>query len=69
MISETPWLGNRVPNGYWQDSVNRVKYLIWLEKQLGYNSPEDWCQIKEKTSPHQIEAILKLQFSKFTTLT
>jgi len=48
MISETPWLGNRVPNGYWQGSENRIKFLIWLEKQLGYNSPEDWYQITRK---------------------
>ena len=46
--SETPWLGNRVPNGYWQDPNNRVKYLVWLEEKLGYTSPEDWYQTTRK---------------------
>ncbi len=41
-----PWLFSRAPNGFWQNRQNRVQYLRWLEKELGYRQPQDWYAIQ-----------------------
>lgn len=40
-----PWLFKYAPQGFWKKRENRIAYLQWLEKQLGYQSPEDWYSV------------------------
>lgn len=42
------WLQGRVPTGYWDHLENRIAYMKWLEKTLGYKKPEDWYQIAKQ---------------------
>ena len=46
--SETPWLGKKVPNGYWKSLQNRRVYLRWLGERLGFTSEDDWYQLEGK---------------------
>ena len=39
------WKFGMCPQGFWKDKGNRKKYAIWLGKQLGYNTIEDWYKI------------------------
>jgi hypothetical protein len=40
------WVDSKpVPDGFWQDSQNRIAYMAWLGKTLNYSKPEDWFQI------------------------
>ncbi len=43
-----PWLDGRVPDGFWKKRVNRVSYMQWLGQQLGFESSEDWYQIRNR---------------------
>jgi hypothetical protein len=40
-----PWLFTMVPQGYWHKRKNRIRYIQWLGKRLGYRKPEDWYRI------------------------
>ena len=40
-----PWLFTRVPNGYWKSPKNRVHYIKWIGKQLGYSKVNDWYEL------------------------
>ncbi len=40
-----PWLFKQVIKGFWPVKKNRVAYMRWLEKRLGYEKPEDWYQV------------------------
>jgi len=40
-----PWLFGRVPDGYWELRENRVSYLKWLGKRLGFVSRDDWYRV------------------------
>ena len=46
--TSTPWLQGRVPAGYWDDIGNRRRYLAWLGRRCGFESPEDWYGIRQK---------------------
>lgn len=37
-----PWLMASTPQRYWRNKSNRIKYLHWLGKKLGFTKPEDW---------------------------
>ncbi len=39
------WLFHSTPQRYWQDPVNRLEYLEWLGKKLGYKKDSDWYKI------------------------
>jgi len=40
------WLEKKkVPNGYMQIAANRIEFLLWLERTLGYQNAEDWYRI------------------------
>jgi len=39
------WRLTMVPKGFWEERVNRHRYLDWLGPQLGFTQPEDWYQI------------------------
>lgn len=41
-----PWKFKQVYQGYWNEPSNRIAYLRWLEKRLGYKVAEDWKQVK-----------------------
>lgn len=36
------WLFPRVSKGFWDDRTNRMRYLEWLAKALGFEKVEDW---------------------------
>jgi hypothetical protein len=40
-----PWMFNVCPHGYWEAFDNRLKYMEWLEKQLGYEVLDDWHKV------------------------
>lgn len=42
------WLFYTVPQGFWRHKENRVRYMAWLGKRLGYKKPEDWYHITRK---------------------
>ena len=46
-VDELPWLGRRVPNGYWDTRHNRLLYLNWLGRQCGFTKPEDWYGLRK----------------------
>jgi hypothetical protein len=43
-----PWLFTKVPPNFWATKRNRVTYMKWLYKQLGFNTREDWYTITRK---------------------
>jgi hypothetical protein len=40
-----PWLFVQVPKNFWPKRENRVAYMKWLEKKLGYETPHDWYRV------------------------
>lgn len=42
------WKFRTVPQGYWKERENRVSYLKWLGKSLGYRKLEDWYRLSRK---------------------
>ena len=40
-----PWLMASTPQRYWKNRANRVRYMRWLGKQLGYRKPADWLAL------------------------
>jgi hypothetical protein len=36
------WLFRKVPNGFWDDRNNRLRYMNWLGEKLCFKSDEDW---------------------------
>lgn len=44
---EYPWIGGRVPNGFWDCRENRMRYLDWLGRECGFSKPEDWYQCRK----------------------
>ncbi|MGH7140750.1 MAG: hypothetical protein ACREHD_33880, partial [Pirellulales bacterium] len=40
------WLDGSVPKDFWQDASNRRTYLLWLDKRLRFQTPEDWYRIR-----------------------
>jgi len=40
-----PWKFDVTANGYWKDNTNHTNFVIWLGKQLGYKTMEDWYKI------------------------
>jgi hypothetical protein len=43
---DRPWLFGRVPDGYWNARENRVCYIEWLGKHLGFAGREEWYQAR-----------------------
>lgn len=48
MTFERPWIGKRVPNGFWNDIENQKRYFEDLSKHYGYEIPEDYYQLTAK---------------------
>jgi hypothetical protein len=39
------WKFSQAPQNSWDSKENKLKYIIWLGKQLGYTTIEDWYKI------------------------
>ena len=39
------WRFRRVEKGYWNDQENRIKFMDWLGKQMGFKTMEDWYEV------------------------
>lgn len=46
-LVEYPWIGGRVPNGYWDFREHRVLYMEWLGRECGFVTPEDWYAVRK----------------------
>ncbi len=55
------WRFASVPDGFWDNPVNRHHYLDSLGQQLGFRCVEDWYQIsfKDLTQPHGARLLAK----------
>jgi len=42
-----PWLFAESPQKFWRSSQNRLRYLRWLGKRLGYQTAEDWYAVTQ----------------------
>lgn len=42
------WLDTKVPNGFWDVRKNRVAYLRWLGRELGFSKPTDWYAVRTR---------------------
>jgi len=40
------WKFSQVTDGFWRQARNRHRYLHWLGRQLGFQRPADWYQIR-----------------------
>ena len=40
------WMFARVPQGFWDQPENRLRYIAWLGKRLKFTRPEDWSRIR-----------------------
>ena len=40
------WLFACAPNGFWTQRENRLRYLRWLGRKLGYRRPQDWRRVR-----------------------
>lgn len=43
-----PWLFTAAPQGFWRRRRNRLAYMAWLGKQLGFRKPQDWYQVTRR---------------------
>ncbi len=41
-----PWLFEKVPQGFWDNTANQRSYLDWLASQLNITKAEDWYSVK-----------------------
>jgi hypothetical protein len=41
------WKFQKTPCGFWDKVDNRIRYMQWLGKQLGFHRPEDWRRIRK----------------------
>lgn len=48
-MKQPVWVRGRSPNGYWSTRTNRVKYMKWLGKRLGYRTLEDWYGLTRRS--------------------
>jgi len=46
------WRFRKVPGRFWQQRINRRRYLKWLGQQLGFRQQKDWYQLTR----HHLEA-------------
>ena len=42
------WRFGSVPNGFWSDRDNRIEYMDWLGKRLGFRAESDWYGIRKQ---------------------
>jgi hypothetical protein len=39
------WKFAQVPKSFWHEPANRERYANWLQKELGYETMEDWYRV------------------------
>lgn len=44
-MAEPIWTRGRVPNGYWRVRPNRLRYMNWLKRRLGFTRRADWYDL------------------------
>ncbi len=44
-----PWKFQTAPDGFWNEKKNRLRFLVWLQNELGVKNPEDWYAISRET--------------------
>ncbi len=59
---EPPWLDGPVPSGYWDSRENRLAYVLWLGRRLGFERPEDLYQLRAAEFPRHGGRTLMLRF-------
>ena len=66
-----PWKFNSVPNGYWEDRNNVIKYMNWLSNELHVNKYEDWYNVKYEdiVNNHGISILSQFQNSHIKLIT
>ena len=42
------WQFGKTPKGFWEDRANRLRYMQWLGKRLGYKKLNDWYAVTRK---------------------
>lgn len=42
------WVRGRVPNGYWNKRANRMNYMVWLRRKLGFTKRTDWYKLNRQ---------------------
>jgi len=47
-IDWLPWMFVRAPNGFWEDRLNRARYLRWLGDRVKIKRMEDWYDVTRK---------------------
>ncbi len=58
------WRFKHVPQRFWSDPKNVVRYLRWLGKHLGFRKPQDWYQVTTKSfSENGGAGLLSLRFN------
>ncbi len=64
------WRFTHVPNRFWSERRNRVRYLDWLGEQLGFKRLEDWYQVTKKdiANHHGLGLLLRFGSSKIALL-
>jgi hypothetical protein len=45
VFNPSVWENGRVPNGFWRIRANRVRYMNWLGKRLGFKTTTDWYRL------------------------
>jgi hypothetical protein len=40
-----PWKFQSVSKGFWKDIANHTRFVVWLGKELGHNTMDDWYKI------------------------
>jgi hypothetical protein len=53
------WRFARVPQRFWSDPSNRRRYFVWLGKQLGLRTMEDWYRVNSHIIEHNYGSGLK----------
>ena len=49
-----PWKFNSVPNGYWNDKENQLKFMEWLFHELNFKLMTDWYNINAKVNTNYL---------------
>jgi hypothetical protein len=64
MPNQPKWL-TRVPPQYWKKKSNRIFYMEWLGRVMGFTSPEDWYAVTRDTFVKNHGASLVAEFKNF----
>jgi hypothetical protein len=43
-----PWKFEKSPQGFWENSENRKKFMNWAAKELNIKEMKDWYKVTHK---------------------